>query len=100
MLLSPSGAVLEVELRDVSLQDAASVLITSQTIENPERFPLTFAIDYDPEDIDPRATYSVQARVTLDSRLIYINDTAFEVLTRGNPSRDVDMRVVAVGGGA
>ena len=53
---------------------------------------------YDPGDIDQRATYGLQVRVTLHDRLIYINDTAFDVLTRGNPSRGVDMWVIAVGG--
>ena len=31
----PEGAVLTVELRDVSYQDASTILIASQTIENP-----------------------------------------------------------------
>ncbi|MCY4582193.1 MAG: YbaY family lipoprotein [Chloroflexi bacterium] len=94
----PEGAVMEVQLRDVSLQDAAAPLIASQTIEDPGRFPVDFAVAYEPDDIDSRATYGVQVRVTLNDRLIYINDTAFDVLTRGNPSRDVDMWVISVGG--
>ena len=49
----PEGAVLEVELRDVSYQDAAAPLIANQTIASPERFPVDFAIPYDPDDIDP-----------------------------------------------
>ena len=94
----PEGAVMEVQLRDVSLQDVAAPLIASQTIEDPGRFPVDFAVAYEPDDIDSRATYGVQVRVTLNDRLIYINDTAFDVLTRGNPSRDVDMWVISVGG--
>ena len=94
----PEGAVMEVQLRDVSYQDAAAPLIASQTIEDPGRFPVDFAVPYEPDDIDARATYGVQVRVTLNDRLIFINDTAFDVLTRGNPSRGVDMWVIAVSG--
>ena len=94
----PAGAVLSVEVRDVSLQDVSSSLIASQTIEDPERFPIDFAVPYEPDDIDPRATYGLQAKITIQDRLIYINDTTFEVLTRGNPSRGVDIWVIAVGG--
>ena len=94
----PAGAVLSVEVRDVSLQDVSSTLIASQTIEDPERFPIDFAVPYEPDDIDPRAIYGLQAKIALQDRLIYINDTAFEVLTRGNPSRGVDMWGIAVGG--
>lgn len=93
----PAGAVLTVELRDVSYQDAASKLIASQTISNPERFPIDFAIRYQPNDIDPRATYGLNIRVTLNDRLIYINDTAFDVLTRGNPTHGLNVWVIAVG---
>ena len=95
----PEGAVVTVQLRDVSYQDASSILIASQTIENPERFPIEFSVPYEPDEIDSRATYGLQVRVTSDDRLIFINDTAFDVLTRGNPSRGVDMWVIAVGGG-
>ena len=93
-----AGAVMEVQLRDVSYQNAAAPLIASQTIDDPGRFPVDFAVPYEPDDIDPRATYGLQVRVTLNDRLIYINDTAFDVLTRGNASRGVDMWVIAVGG--
>ena len=93
----PAGAVLTVELRDVSYQDAASTLIASQTIQDPQRFPIDFAIRYQPNDIDPRAIYGLTIRVTLNHRLIYINDTAFNVLTRGNPTHGLNLWVIAVG---
>ena len=35
----PDGAVLSVELHDTSLQDASSVLVASQTIEDPATVP-------------------------------------------------------------
>ncbi len=92
----PDGAVLTVELRDVSYQDAASTLIASQTISKPERFPIDFAVRYQPSDIDPRATYGLGIRVTRNDRLIYINDTAFDVLTRGNPTHGLNVWVIAV----
>ncbi len=94
----PEGAVMEVQLRDVSYQDAAAPLIASQTIEAPGRFPVDFAVSYEPDDIDQRAIYGLQVKVTIHDRLLYINDTAFDILTRGNPSRGIDMWVIAVGG--
>ena len=94
----PDGAVMEVQLRDVSYLDAAAPLIASQTIDDPGRFPVDFAVPYEPDDIDPRAVYGLQVSVTLNDRLLFINDTAFDVLTRGNPSRGIDMWVIAVDG--
>ena len=93
--LSP-GATLEVQLRDVSLQDAASRLIAEQVIQNPGQVPIKFKIEYNRDDLDPRNTYAVQARIQeSDGRLAFINDTAYDVITRGNPD-NVDMLLVRV----
>lgn len=46
---------------------------------------------YNEDDINPRNTYSIQARITeSDGRLAFINDTAYDVITRANPTR-IDM---------
>ncbi|HUV92672.1 MAG TPA: YbaY family lipoprotein [Anaerolineales bacterium] len=82
----PDDAVVEVKLLDVSLADAEAVTISEQTIANPGQVPIPFELLYDPQDIDPRNTYSVQARITNGAGdLIFINTSAFLVLTQGNP---------------
>ena len=93
--LSPD-AQLDVQLRDVSLQDAPSRLIAEQVIQNPGQVPIKFKIEYNRNDLDPRNTYAVQARIKeSDGRLAFINDTAYDVITRGNPD-NVDMLLVRV----
>ena len=92
----PPGAVIEAELRDVSLQDVASVLIASQTVEGAERFPVPFAIRYDPAEIDERRDYSVQVSIRIGGELVYANDTVFSALTRGYPSDDLAVEVVRI----
>ncbi len=91
-----SGASLIIELRDVSYADAAAPLIASQTIEDPGQVPIKFKVEYDRDSIDPGRTYSIQARIMEPpDRLAFINDTAYEVITGGNPNR-VDMLLVLV----
>ena len=90
------GASLVVELRDVSLADAAAPLIARQTIANPGQVPINFKVEYSREDINSRNTYAIQARIIeSDDRLAFTNDTAYNVITRGNPSR-ADMLLVLV----
>lgn len=90
------GAMLVVELRDVSLQDAAAPLIARQTIENPGQVPIAFRVGFNRADINSRNTYAIQARIIeSDGRLAFINDTAYDVITRGNSS-SVDMLLVLV----
>ena len=93
--LSP-GATLVVQLRDVSLQDTSSILIAEQVIPNPGQVPVKFRVKYKRADLDQRNTYSISARIEeSDGRLAFINDAAYEVITRGNPSK-VDMVLVMV----
>lgn len=92
----PAGAALTVELRDVSRADAPSDLIARQVIPAPGPPPVAFRLDYRRADIDPRNTYSVSARVeTAAGKLLFINDTAYLVLTYGNPDR-ADLELIAV----
>ena len=95
LALSP-GAKLVVELRDVSYQDAAAPLIARQTINDPGQIPITFKVEYNRDDIDSRNIYGISARIIeSDGRLAFINDTAYDVITRGKPSK-VDMLLVLV----
>ena len=90
------GATLIVQLRDTSLMDVAAELISEQVITGPGQVPIKFEIPYDDGDIDSRNTYSVSARIEeSDGRLAFINDTAYDVITRGNPKK-VDMVLVLV----
>ena len=91
-----AGAILEVELRDVSLQDVASKLIARQIIDNPGPGPVEFEIPYRREEIDPARGYAVSAWIVeAEGRLVFINDTVYSVLTYGNPDR-ADLVLVAV----
>ena len=91
-----SGATLVVELRDVSYADAPAPLIASQTIPSPGQVPIDFRLEYNEADIDERNVYAISATIfEADGRMAFTNDTAYEVITRGNPSR-VDMRLVMV----
>ena len=93
--LTPDARLI-VQVRDTSYADAAAELIAEQVISDPGQVPISFDVGYDPDDIDSRNTYSVSARIEeADGRLAFINDTAYDVITRGNPKR-VDMVLVLV----
>ena len=90
------GASLIVQLQDVSYADASAILIAGQTISNPGQVPTSFKVEYNRDDIDPRNTYAISARIVeADGRLAFTNDTAYDVITGGNPDR-VDMLLVLV----
>lgn len=93
----PPTAVIEVTLQDVSLADAPAKTISTQKIEaGGKQPPFAYELVYDPAQIDPRNTYSVSARITEGSELLFISDTLNPVLTRGAPLTGVDIVVVAM----
>ena len=58
------GASLVVELRDVSLADAAAQsLLHGRPLPIPGQVPIDFKVEYSSDDIDSRHTYAIQVRI-------------------------------------
>ncbi len=84
-MLLPPDAVIQVSLVDVSLMDVPAKLISRQEIRPEHAVPVAFSLPYDPAAIDERMTYAVQARISSGGKLLFITDTSYQVLTRGQP---------------
>ena len=82
----PPGAVLDVQLVDVSLADASSISLSSRRYAI-DHVPFPFDLAYDSSLIDERYSYAIQARISLDGKLLYINTTHFPALTRDAPEQ-------------
>ena len=91
----PDDATVTVQLLDTSLADASAIELGEDVIENADRLPVRFRIEYDPGQIEERNGYSLQARVELGDELLYINDTVHPVLTGGAP-RNSDVAVISI----
>lgn len=75
----PPDAMLSVELADVSLADAPATLIGQRKIVPAGQVPIRFEIGFDPKAIRPGRTYALQARITVDGRILFITDTRHQV---------------------
>ncbi len=85
--LAPN-TVIEVQLVDVSRADAPAIILASQTLVTGGRqVPIPFDLVYNPDQIDPRMTYAVQARVTVDGELQFISTRRHGVITQGQPNQ-------------
>jgi putative lipoprotein len=93
----PATASVRVRLLDVSRADAPAAVLAEQAIDTDGRqVPFRFEIPYDPDVIDPRFTYAVQARIENEGKLLFITDSHYPVITRGAP-KHVDLLLRAVG---
>ncbi|WP_230169367.1 YbaY family lipoprotein [Roseomonas sp. CECT 9278] len=79
----PPGAVLEVELRDTSRADAPAPRLAGTRVEATGQVPIRFTLRFDPARIDPRGSYTLVARLSVDGQLRFRGDTAHPVLTHG-----------------
>ena len=93
----PTGSKLTIQIRDVSYQDSPSPLIAEQETANPGSSPFKFELKYDSSDIKARNLYDISGKINApDGKLLFINDTSYEVITRGNPVK-VNLPLIGIG---
>ena len=94
----PEGTQIEVRVEDVSQADAKAEQVGGEIQYEVTQFPIPFEATYNPAAIDERLTYGLNVRVSdVDGNLLYINTQAYDVLTNGNPTYDVEVMVEPVG---
>lgn len=88
----PPGAVLDVQLLDVSRMDVAATVLSARRYAM-TGVPQAFELAYDDALIDPAMSYSVSARILMGDQLLFVTDTHNAVLTRG-AGDNVDLMLV------
>ena len=95
----PEDAVVQIQVQDTSLADAPAIVMGEQIITTPGQVPIPYQVCYDPSQIQENHTYSMSVRITdADGKLLFINDTHIPVITQGNPTENVEVVVIPVGG--
>lgn len=95
----PPGAVLEVELLDISRAGAPAERIAAASLPVQGQVPIAFTLPFDPARIEERFTYSVQARLLVDGQVAFRSDRINAVLTRGHGT-SVEVLLVRAGASA
>ncbi|EMJ3465614.1 YbaY family lipoprotein [Vibrio harveyi] len=91
----PPHAVVTVALEDVSLADAPAKVLAKQTFETEgKQVPLAFELSYNSNDIKPNHRYSLRARIEVDGKLRFINDTNIPVITDTEQTHQANIRLV------
>lgn len=94
----PPDVVVTVRIDDVSRADAPATTIGQQIIRNPGQVPIPFNVRCNAQDIEDNHSYSVAARIEDPSgKLLFISTQHYPVITRGNPTHDVQVMVEQVG---
>jgi len=92
----PPDAALTVRLLDLSRPDAPAVVLGEQLVTPTGQVPIPFDIAYDPARVDERMSCAVEARIEAGGKLLFLSSQPSPVITRGHPSRDVEVLVERV----
>jgi len=76
-------AVITILLVDISKQNEKAQVVTEKIITNPGQVPISFAIQYNPDEIFPGNTYSLKAKIEDRGSLLYATDTVYLVINNG-----------------
>lgn len=88
----PENAVITVTLSDTSKMDAPAETISQRSFSAKDHStPFHFSLPYAEKNIIASNTYTVSAKVTVDGKLLFINDTSYPVITHGYPTQNVDV---------
>jgi putative lipoprotein len=93
------GAVLEVELADISRADAPGGRIAFARWPVQGQVPIRFELPFDPARIEPRGRYAVRARLLYGEQVAFRSDRIHPVLTQG-AGREVEVLLVRARGEA
>ncbi|MFE8149038.1 YbaY family lipoprotein [Brenneria goodwinii] len=88
----PADAVLTVTVSDASVPDAPSKVI-SQRVSRTEgkQAPFTFALPYNPADIQPNARILLSSAIAINHRVVMVTENVVPVITNGVNSADLVM---------
>jgi uncharacterized lipoprotein YbaY/heat shock protein HslJ len=92
----PEGAVVYVNLSDVSLADAEAQVIAEQVIIGPTEYPIPFIVKYNPKQIVENHTYTIGVRIEDDSGNLLFITPASNYVINGENSSQVDLSVEAI----
>ncbi|TIL44002.1 YbaY family lipoprotein [Mesorhizobium sp.] len=90
----PPKAVLSVQLADVSLADATAAVIGERKVAPAGQVPIKFEISFVPQVIRPHMTYALQARITVDDRLLFISDMRHQVDPLSDAPQTIMLKMV------
>ncbi len=96
----PVGTIVIVQIRDTTRAGSEGVKVAEQVIDSQgDELPMPFTVIYNSHSINQKHTYSVSAKIEdSDGKLLYISGGDTPVLTKGNPTHDIDIEVVLFGG--
>lgn len=89
----PPTATLSVNLQDISLADAPSVVLARQSSPVAGQVPLPFHLHYDRQQIQPGHRYAISARIESQGKLLFVTTEQHRVQLDGKDPQPLRIRL-------
>jgi putative lipoprotein len=93
----PANAVVTIQIARVYADRGPEVVAEQRFTTNGAQPPFRYSLPYDPARIDPNASYTVQSNISVDGQARFTTNTLYPVITRGNPTQNVNITLVTTG---
>lgn len=87
----PANAVVTMQIARTAASGANEIIYEQRFITSGAQVPFRFTVPYDPARIDQNATYNLQGNISVNSQVYFTTNRAIPVLTRGNPSANLNV---------
>ncbi|MCS3470517.1 putative lipoprotein [Pseudomonas sp. JUb42] len=94
----PEGCTLTVTLNDITAYDAPAITIAVSQTDVTRQVPLPFELGYNARLLPQGRDYELEARIELQGRLLWINDTMQRVQPTDTDQTGLRIQVVQVNG--
>ena len=88
-------AVVKIQLLDISKHDEKTKVIAEKIIKDPGQMPITFEIQYNPDDILPINNYSLKVNIEDNGSLLFTSDKMYPVINNGI-AEGMKLKIVSV----
>ncbi len=93
----PATAIVTIQIAQVVATGTPQVIAEQRLTTNGAQPPFRYSLPYDASRIDPNATYTLQANITVAGQTYFRTNQLYPVITRGNPTQNVNVTLVAAG---
>lgn len=90
----PPNAKVTVELADVSLADAPASILAEMTVDAAGQVPVKFSLPFDTSVLQKNTQYALQARITVDDKLMFTTQERHAVDLRSIGPQTVLVKMV------
>lgn len=96
----PANAIVTIQIAQVGGSGANPVVAEQRFSTGGRQVPFSFALNYNPAQINANNTYTLQANISVDGQVRFTTTSQYRVITQGNPVSGITMVLSTVGGGA